>query len=55
MFREFGRIKNDKRGNVPGSGIGLALTKRLVQLHGGDIWFESEVGKGTTFIFTIPK
>ncbi len=55
VFREFGRIKNDKRGNVPGSGIGLALTKRLVQLHGGEIWFESEVGKGTTFIFTIPK
>ncbi len=55
VFREFGRIKNDKRENVPGSGIGLALSKRLVQLHGGDIWFESEVGKGTTFIFTIPK
>ena len=55
VFREFGRIKNDKRINVPGSGIGLALTKRLVQLHGGEIWFESEVGKGTTFIFTIPK
>jgi PAS domain S-box-containing protein len=55
VFREFGIIKNDKRRNVPGSGIGLALTKRLVQLHGGEIWFESEVGKGTTFIFTIPK
>jgi PAS domain S-box-containing protein len=55
VFREFGRIKNDKRKKVHGSGIGLALTKRLVQLHGGEIWFESEVGKGTTFIFTIPK
>ena len=55
VFREFGKIKNDKRRNIPGSGIGLALTKRLVQLHGGEIWFESEVGKGTTFIFTIPK
>ncbi len=55
VFREFGRIKNIKSSNVSGSGIGLALTKRLVELHGGEIWFESEVGKGTIFSFTLPK
>jgi len=33
----------------------LALTKRLIELHGGEIWFKSEIKKGTTFFFTIPK
>ncbi|HUW90476.1 MAG TPA: HAMP domain-containing sensor histidine kinase [Candidatus Nanopelagicaceae bacterium] len=55
VFKEFGRIKNDKTLPISGSGIGLALTKRLIELHGGEIWFESEVGKGTTFFFSIPK
>jgi PAS domain S-box-containing protein len=55
VFKEF------KRGNSPfvnskkGTGLGLPLTKRLVNLHGGKIWFKSERGKGTTFFFTIPK
>jgi len=55
VFREFGRIENDRIKEIPGTGLGLSLTKRLVNLHGGDIWFESELGKGTTFFFTIPK
>ncbi len=55
VFREFGRVENDTIKKVPGTGLGLALTKRLVQLHGGELWFESELGKGSTFFFTIPK
>jgi len=55
IFKEFGRIHTDLAEEVQGAGLGLVLTKRLVQLHGGEIWFESEVGKGTTFYFTIPK
>ena len=55
IFREFGRVDNDEVKKIPGAGLGLALTKRLVNLHGGEIWFKSIVGKGTTFFFTIPK
>jgi PAS domain S-box-containing protein len=52
IFIVFQKLHDHKK--YPGSGIGLALCKRVIEKHGGKIWFESETGKGTTFFFTLP-
>ena len=56
IFDKFEQAKSVSNPNNPkGSGLGLAIVKEIVQLHGGKISLKSEVGKGTTFSFTIPK
>ncbi|HLV01368.1 MAG TPA: ATP-binding protein [Acidobacteriota bacterium] len=54
VFERFYRVNKDRSRLTGGSGVGLAIVKHIVQLHGGRVWAESESGKGTTIFFTLP-
>jgi len=55
LFREFEQIDGSYTRRYQGTGLGLALCRRFVEMHGGRIWAESQFGKGSIFTFTIPR
>jgi len=54
IFEKFGQVKDRKAGRRMSTGLGLTFCKMAVEAHGGQIWVESEIGKGSTFFFTLP-
>jgi len=55
IFDRFRQVDASLNRNFGGNGLGLAISKNLIELMGGKIWIESEVGKGSTFYFTLPR
>jgi signal transduction histidine kinase len=53
LFHKFARLPGKER-QVTGTGLGLVISRQIVEAHNGKIWVESEVGKGTTFCFSLP-
>jgi signal transduction histidine kinase len=53
IFDPFIQVDSSSKRKFGGTGLGLALTKRFVEMHNGKIWVESEEGKGSTFTFTL--
>ena len=55
IFREFAQVDSSRARRHHGTGLGLAIARNFIQLHGGEIWVESELGKGSRFFFTLPS
>jgi GAF domain-containing protein len=54
LFQEFQQADNAITRKKGGTGLGLAISKRIIEMHGGKIWLQSQVGRGSTFSFTVP-
>ena len=55
IFREFAQVDSSRARRHHGTGLGLAIARNFIQLHGGEIWVESELGRGSQFTFTLPS
>lgn len=55
LFQRFYREQNTRKTGVSGAGLGLYITRSLVELHGGQVWYDSVPGQGSTFHFTVPS
>ncbi len=54
VFERFYRVDNDRSREQGGTGLGLSIVKHIIRAHGGDVWAESQLGKGAVFYFTLP-
>lgn len=55
LFQRFQQVDQDAKRRRQGAGLGLAICRELVEMHGGRIWVESELGTGSSFMFTLPR
>jgi signal transduction histidine kinase len=55
LFERYFRVRSIAGPHVPGTGLGLPIARAIVEAHGGRIWVESQIGEGTTILFSLPR